>query len=91
MRTDFVAEFVGSFLAENGLQNQTLPLGLNFGFAVQKTSLSKGKLLSWSKGFSVKNAVGKDVLELLQAAFNRKGVPVHCAAILNDVDIPSWK
>jgi hexokinase len=75
-------------LAENGLQNETLELGLNFGFPVQKTALNKGKLLSWSKGFAVKNAVGKDILQLLQAAFDHQSVDVKCTALINDVRVP---
>lgn len=36
-------------------------------------------------GFSAKNAVGHDVVKLLQDAFNRKHLHVKCVALMNDV------
>jgi hexokinase len=72
-------------LEDCGLQNEIAQLGVTFGFPVKMTALNEGKLLSWSKEFDVKNAVGRDVLQLLQAAFDRKGMQIKCAAIINDV------
>jgi len=79
-------------LEGQGLLNQNLRLGLNFGFPVLKTALDKGTILSWTKGFDVKNAVGKDVLRLLQDALDRQGLALKCMAVINDVRFPSsWK
>jgi hexokinase len=73
-------------LAQNGIRtNPPLPLGLTFSFPVEKTSLNTGKLLAWTKGFSVKNSIGKDVSKLLQDAFDRNQVNVRCVALVNDV------
>ncbi|KAJ3527276.1 hypothetical protein NMY22_g9850 [Coprinellus aureogranulatus] len=59
-------------------------LGFTFSFPVEQHALDKGKLLTWTKGFSAKNAVGKDVVELLQQAFDRKHMHVKCVALVND-------
>ncbi len=64
-----------------------LPLGLTFSFPVEQTALNEGKVLTWTKGFSAKNAVGHDVVQLLQDAFNRKHLHVRCVALVNDVCI----
>ncbi|KIP09830.1 hypothetical protein PHLGIDRAFT_125977 [Phlebiopsis gigantea 11061_1 CR5-6] len=61
-----------------------LPLGLTFSFPVEQTALNEGKVLTWTKGFSAKNAIGNDVVKLLQDAFNRKHLHVRCVALVND-------
>lgn len=63
-------------------------LGLTFSFPVEQTALGAGKILTWTKGFSAKNAVGHDVVQLLQDAFDRKHLHVKCVALVNDVRIP---
>ncbi|KAJ3554795.1 hypothetical protein NM688_g2922 [Phlebia brevispora] len=65
-------------------QNDALPLGLTFSFPVEQTALNMGKILTWTKGFSAKNAVGNDVVKLLQDAFDRKHLHVRCVALVND-------
>ena len=65
--------------------NPALPLGLTFSFPVEQTALNQGTVLTWTKGFSAKNAVGNDVVGLLQDAFNRKHLHVRCVALVNDV------
>lgn len=64
-----------------------LPLGLTFSFPVEQTALNQGKVLTWTKGFSAKNAVGNDVVKLLQDAFDRKHLHVRCVALVNDVRV----
>jgi len=64
-----------------------LKLGLTFSFPVEQTALNKGKILTWTKGFNVRNSVGHDVVQLLQDAFDRKHLHVNCVALVNDV---SW-
>ncbi|KAI8984992.1 hexokinase [Trametes punicea] len=61
-----------------------VPLGLTFSFPVEQTALNQGKILTWTKGFSAKNAVGHDVVQLLQDAFNRNHLHVRCVALVND-------
>jgi hexokinase len=54
-------------------------------FPVEQTAIDAGKLLTWTKGFAAKNAKGKDVVRLLQDAFDRKHIHVRCSALVNDV------
>lgn len=54
-------------------------------FPVEQTALDSGKLLTWTKGFNAKNAIGNDVVKLLQDAFDRKHMHVCCSALVNDV------
>lgn len=66
-------------------EEPAVPLGLTFSFPVEQTALNRGKILTWTKGFSAKNAVGNDVVQLLQDAFDRKHLHVKCVALVNDV------
>ncbi|KAI0771537.1 hexokinase [Trametes elegans] len=61
-----------------------VPLGLTFSFPVEQTALNRGKILTWTKGFAAKNAIGHDVVQLLQDAFDRKHLHVRCVALVND-------
>ncbi|KAJ7036903.1 hexokinase-domain-containing protein [Mycena alexandri] len=82
---DFLARCVGDFLKERSNKSTVdLRLGFNFGFGVEKSSIDHGKLLSWSKGFSISGVVGQDVVELLQKAFDRAKLSVKCTALIND-------
>ncbi|KAI0069169.1 hypothetical protein BV25DRAFT_1896196 [Artomyces pyxidatus] len=94
---DYLADSVDAFLTssagsptnphtpgELGQDPPALPLGLTFSFPVEQTALDQGYLLTWTKGFAAKNAVGKDVVKLLQDAFDRKHLHVKCVALVND-------
>ncbi|KII95964.1 hypothetical protein PLICRDRAFT_34922 [Plicaturopsis crispa FD-325 SS-3] len=61
-----------------------LHLGLTFSFPVEQSSLDSGTLLTWTKGFSAKNSVGKDVVQMLQGAMDKKHMHVRCVALVND-------
>ncbi|GAA5799202.1 hexokinase-domain-containing protein [Helicostylum pulchrum] len=83
---DFIADCVDSFLTENGTidSNSTIQLGYTFSFPVLQTSINRGVLKQWTKGFNCSGAVGKDVTILLQDSFRRKNINVNIAAIVND-------
>ncbi|PPQ66277.1 hypothetical protein CVT26_010961 [Gymnopilus dilepis] len=94
---DYLADSVDAFLTthattdyvtpteDESLKEQpTVHLGLTFSFPVEQTALDSGKILTWTKGFAAKNAIGHDVVQLLQDAFNRKRMPVKCVALVND-------
>ncbi|KAI0029527.1 hexokinase-domain-containing protein [Vararia minispora EC-137] len=91
---DYMADSVDAFLTEqsssptvptgSGPDSLSLPLGLTFSFPVEQTALDKGLLLTWTKGFSAKNAIGKDIVGLLQNAFDKKHLHVKCVALVND-------
>lgn len=97
---DYLADSVDAFLTEfssavgsptvTDIDNPfepappAVPLGLTFSFPVEQTALNQGKILTWTKGFSAKNAIGNDVVQLLQDAFDRKHLHVRCVALVND-------
>lgn len=90
---DYLADSVDAFLtthsptefSDRNASPDVVHLGLTFSFPVEQTALDSGKILTWTKGFSAKNAVGNDVVKLLQDAFDRKHIHVKCVALVNDV------
>lgn len=80
---DFIADCVDSFLTENGTidSNSIIQLGYTFSFPVLQTSINRGVLKQWTKGFNCSGAVGKDVTILLQDSFRRKNINVNIAAV----------
>ncbi|KAG5644937.1 hypothetical protein DXG03_007402 [Asterophora parasitica] len=89
---DYLADSVDAFLTQHAASSHehttdspdVVHLGLTFSFPVEQTALGSGKILTWTKGFSAKNAVGHDVVQLLQDAFDRKHLHVKCVALVND-------
>ena len=47
-------------------------VGFCFSFPVEQTSVSSGKLLRWTKGYTNPGAVGSDPAKLLTDAFRRR-------------------
>ena len=70
---DFVADQVASFIKDRKITKK-LPMGFTFSFPVHNTSLTSGTLVRWTKCFNASGAVGEDPVQLLKAAFERKGV-----------------
>ncbi len=83
---DFIARCIKSFLKENSLgKEERLDLGFTFSFPVEQTGIAAGRLLRWTKGFDAKGVLGNDVVRLLSAALERKGVRnIKVTALLND-------
>jgi hexokinase len=53
----------------NGHDKCGLPVvGFCFSFAMEQAALDSGKLLMWSKGFTVDGVQGNDVVQLLSGA-----------------------
>ncbi|EQL00568.1 Hexokinase [Ophiocordyceps sinensis CO18] len=59
-------------------------LGFTFSFPVKQLGINKGKLIRWTKGFDIPDALGKDVCALLQDEIDRLRLPVKVAALVND-------
>ncbi|MEW5305612.1 MAG: hypothetical protein WDW36_008143 [Sanguina aurantia] len=59
-------------------------VGFCFSFPAEQVSLTEGKLLGWSKGFTASGCVGNDPVDMLSQALQRAGMHVHIAALLND-------
>jgi hexokinase len=83
--TDTPSEGHDSHVSHAEEDSPYVPLALTFSFPVEQSALDSGVLLTWTKGFSAKNAIGKDVVKLLQDAFDRKHIHVKCVALVNDV------
>ncbi|BEI99192.1 hypothetical protein CcaverHIS631_0402350 [Cutaneotrichosporon cavernicola] len=86
---DYIADSVDAFLTEIGSdvapeKGEPLLLGFTFSFPVEQTAIDSGTLLTWTKGFNAKNAIGNDVVKLLNDAFERKHIHVRCSALVND-------
>ena len=79
------SEHANPFGSPSLSEEPAVPLGLTFSFPVEQTALNQGKILTWTKGFAAKNAIGNDVVKLLQDAFDRKHLHVKCVALVNDV------
>ncbi|MCJ1284841.1 glucokinase [Xylographa opegraphella] len=59
-------------------------LGFTFSFPVDQVGINSGKLIRWTKGFDIQDAVGKDVCALLQEEIDKLHLPVKVAALVND-------
>ncbi|KAL7417005.1 hexokinase-domain-containing protein [Mrakia frigida] len=83
----YIADSIDAFLTELGTESEVgeeLHLGFTFSFPVEQTALASGKILTWTKGFSAKNAIGHDVVVLLQDALDKRHIHVKCSALVND-------
>ncbi|KAH8695057.1 putative glucokinase GlkA [Talaromyces proteolyticus] len=65
-------------------QAEIFDLGFTFSFPVHQTSINRGTLIRWTKGFDIPDAVGKDVCLMLQNAIDELRLPVRVAALVND-------
>lgn len=83
---DFLAGCVDSFLRERGLDDRRRrDLAFTFSFPLEQSSLVSGRLVNWTKGFTVPGVVGKDVAALLRASLARRGRErIRVAALVND-------
>lgn len=83
---DYMATSVDNFLTDFGTSSteDVLHLGFTFSFPVEQTAIDSGHLIHWTKGFNCPDAPGKDVVQLLQEALDRKHIKVKCSALVND-------
>ncbi len=83
---DFIADSVRKFLKKYRLVGApAMDMGFTFSFPVRQTGIDSGILICWTKGFEIRGAVGKDVVELMRGAFARRGVSnIRIAALVND-------
>ncbi|XP_055909640.1 hexokinase type 2-like [Eupeodes corollae] len=82
---DHIAECLSNFMNEHDVYKERLPLGFTFSFPLQQLGLTKGLLVTWTKGFNCEGVVNEDVVQLLKDAIARRGdVQIDVCAILND-------
>ncbi|XAR53392.1 Hexokinase [Bertholletia excelsa] len=77
----FVDKEEGDFHFSPGRQRE---LGFTFSFPVKQTSIASGTLIRWTKGFSISDAVGEDIVEELRKAMERVGLDMRVTALVND-------
>ncbi|NXG82347.1 HXK3 protein, partial [Stercorarius parasiticus] len=82
---DHIIDCIMDFQLKQDLMEQVLPLGFTFSFPCQQLGLDKAVLLTWTKGFSASGCVGKDVVQLLREAAQRKQhLALKVVAVVND-------
>ncbi|KAD4585191.1 hypothetical protein R6Q59_036118 [Mikania micrantha] len=86
---DYIAAEVAKFVGDESEKFGPLPgrqreLGFTFSFPVLQLSIDSGTLIRWTKGFSIDEMVGKDVVAELTKAMERKGVNMRVSALVND-------
>lgn len=83
----FIGRCIKGFIREekSASQSERYNLGFTFSFPVKQTAVNSGRLIHWTKGFTVRGAVGKDVVALLDRALRKEGVNnVRINALVND-------
>ncbi|CAO2178443.1 unnamed protein product [Urochloa humidicola] len=86
---NFIAAALAKFVASEG-EEYHLPegmqrqLGFTFSFPVKQTSIASGTLIKWTKGFSIDEMVGMDVVAELNKAIIRQGLDMKVTALIND-------
>ncbi|XP_042492283.1 hexokinase-1-like [Macadamia integrifolia] len=86
---DFIAKELAKFVASEGEDFQLSPgrkreLGFTFSFPVRQLSIASGTLIKWTKGFSIEDAVGQDIVAELTKAMERQGLDMCVTALVND-------
>ncbi|KAI9876189.1 MAG: glucokinase, partial [Watsoniomyces obsoletus] len=56
-------------------------LGFTFSFPVNQIGINKGRLMRWTKGYDIEEAIGQDVCDLLQKEITALNLPVRVAAL----------
>ncbi|KAL1139362.1 hypothetical protein AAG570_006346 [Ranatra chinensis] len=82
---DYLAECVSNFIHSEGIADKKLPLGFSFSFPMHQRSLDVGILRQWTKSFAATSVEGKDAVQMLREAMQRRGHNnIDVVAILND-------
>ncbi|MED6158616.1 Hexokinase isoenzyme 2 [Stylosanthes scabra] len=86
---EYIASKLAKFVAEEGPDFQIPPgrqreIGFTFSFPVMQTSIDSGNLIKWTKGFSIDDTVGKDVVGELTKAIAKEGLDIRVTALVND-------
>ncbi|XP_044496906.1 hexokinase-1-like [Mangifera indica] len=86
---EYIAAELAKFVAQEGPEYQLPPgrqreLGFTFSFPVVPTSITSGTLARWSKGFSIDDAIGRDVVAELSKAMRKVGLDIRVSALVND-------
>ncbi|KAL4589223.1 hypothetical protein LXL04_002128 [Taraxacum kok-saghyz] len=86
---DYIAAELAKFVADEGDKYHLPPgrqreLGFTFSFPVMQLSIDSGNLIRWTKGFSIHDMVGQDVVAELTRAMKGQGLDMRVSALVND-------
>ncbi|XP_027358112.1 hexokinase-1-like [Abrus precatorius] len=86
---DFIATKLAKFVESEPEEFHPPPgrqreLGFTFSFPVKQTSIASGSLIKWTKGFNIEDVVGEDVVGELTKSFEKVGLDMRVAALVND-------
>lgn len=82
---DYIATCLHKFVDKRNLNGHRLPLGFTFSFPCQQDGLAHARLVNWTKGFKCSGVEGRDVVELLREAIDRRSdLDIEVMAVLND-------
>lgn len=82
---DYIADCLHKFVVRRNLEGHRLPLGFTFSFPIQQEGLAHARLVTWTKGFKCSGVEGRDVVELLREAIDRRtDLDIEVMAVLND-------
>nr|XP_012618110.1 putative hexokinase HKDC1 isoform X1 [Microcebus murinus] len=82
---DHIVQCIADFLDYMGLKGAQLPLGFTFSFPCRQTSIDKGTLVGWTKGFKATDCEGEDVVDMLREAIKRRNeFDLDIVAVVND-------
>nr|BAN39555.1 hexokinase 1 [Entamoeba histolytica] len=81
----FIAQKIKEFVENNNLKEKEIKAGLTFSFAVEQIAIDKGIQQSWSKGWDVKESIGKDIVEIFHNQLAKINVNnIRIVAFIND-------
>ncbi|XP_032279779.1 hexokinase HKDC1 [Phoca vitulina] len=82
---DHIVQCIADFLDYMGLKGAQLPLGFTFSFPCRQTSINKGTLIEWTKGFKATDCEGEDMVDMLREAIKRRNeFDLDIVAVVND-------
>lgn len=82
---DYIANCLHTFVEKRNLNGHRLPLGFTFSFPCQQDGLAHARLVNWTKGFKCSGVEGRDVVELLREAIERRSdLDIEVMAVVND-------
>ncbi|QLQ78702.1 hypothetical protein HG537_0B00510 [Torulaspora globosa] len=82
----FMKKYHPELLEEHAKETaKPLKMGFTFSYPIDQKSLGSGTLIRWTKGFRIKDTVGKDVVQLYQEQLNSVNLNmINVVAITND-------
>uniref|UniRef100_A0A8C5EUY8 hexokinase n=1 Tax=Gouania willdenowi TaxID=441366 RepID=A0A8C5EUY8_GOUWI len=82
---DHIAACLADFISSQNLKEQTLPLGFTFSFPCEQKKIDESILIRWTKGFNCSGVEGRDIVQLLKEAVQRRGVTGVCDFTIGSV------